>query len=49
MTEEELNERFKDWVIQKFTPTEIVLYKEIDAFCDEHFLLKERDRIYWYI
>lgn len=49
MTEEELKEKFKDWEIQKFTSTEIVLYKETDAFCDQHFLLKERDRIYWYI
>ena len=49
MTEEELKERFKDWEVQKFTPTEIVLYKEIDEFCNQHFLLKEKNRIYCYI
>ena len=43
LTEQELKERFPDWEIQKFTPTEIVLYKELDEFCDEHFMLKERD------
>ncbi len=43
MTEEELKERFSDWEVQKFTPTEIVLYKEVDEFCDEHYLLKEED------
>lgn len=43
MTEQELRERFEGWEVQRFTPTEIVLYKEIDEFCDEHYLLKEKD------
>lgn len=43
MTEEELKEKFSEWEVQKFTPTEIVLYKEVDEFCDEHYLLKEKD------
>ena len=43
LTEEELRERFTDWDIQKFTPNEIVLYKEVNDFCNEHFLLKEND------
>ena len=41
ITEEELEERFKDWEVQEFTPTEIVLYKEVEEFCDEHYLLKD--------
>lgn len=43
MTEEELKERFKDWEVQKFTPTEIVLYKEVEEFCNEHYLLKDEN------
>lgn len=43
MTEEEVKEKFKDWEVQKFTPTEIVLYKEVEEFCDEHYLLKDED------
>lgn len=43
MTEEELKQRFSDWEVQKFTPTEIVLYKEVNEFCDEHYLLKEEN------
>ena len=43
MTEEELKERFNDWEVQKFTPTEIVLYKEVPEFCNEHYLLKEEN------
>lgn len=43
MTEEEVRERFSDWEVQKFTPTEIVLYKEVAEFCNEHYLLKDED------
>ena len=43
LTEEELKQKFTEWEIQKFTPNEIVLYKENDDFCNEHFLLKEKD------
>lgn len=43
MTENELKDKFKEWEIQKFTPNEIVLYKEVDEFCNEHYLVKEKD------
>lgn len=43
LTEKELSKRLTDWEIQKFTPTEIVLYKEIDDFCKEHYVLKEKE------
>lgn len=43
ITEEELKEKFNDWEVQKFTPKEIVLYKEVDEFCNEHYLVKEQD------
>lgn len=43
LTEEELKEKFTNWEIQRFTPNEIVLYKEVNEFCNEHFLLKENE------
>jgi len=43
LTEEELKQRFADWEIQRFTPNEIVLYKKVNEFCGEHFLLKEEE------
>ena len=43
LTEEELKKKFPDWELQKFTSSEIVLYKEVDEFCNEHYLLKEKD------
>ena len=39
--ESELQIEYVGWEIQKFTPNEIVVYKEINDFCDEHFLLKD--------
>ncbi len=43
LTEEELKKKLSDWEIQRFAPNEIVLYKEVNEFCNEHFLLKEED------
>ena len=43
LTQEELKQKFPEWEIQKFTPNEIVLYKEANGFCNEHFLLKEEE------
>lgn len=40
-TESELQIEYIGWEIQKFTPNEVVVYKEVHDFCDEHFLLKE--------
>lgn len=40
LTEEQLRERLPEWEIQKFTPDQIVLYKELDNFCNEHYKLK---------
>lgn len=31
------------WKIQKFTPTEVVIYKEYNDFCNEHYKLKDVD------
>lgn len=31
------------WEIQKFTPTEVIVYKEINDFCNEHYLVKEEN------
>ena len=28
------------WQIQKFTENEVVIYKEVNDFCDEHYVLK---------
>lgn len=40
LTEEQLRKQLPEWEIQKFTPEQIVLYKELDDFCNEHYKLK---------
>ena len=45
MTEEELKEKYKDYEIESFSNLNIVLYKEIDGICHEHYVLGEADGI----
>lgn len=40
LTKEELKKLYSDWNIEKFSSTEVVLSKDIDQMCDEHFVLK---------
>ena len=48
-TKEELQIEYIGWEIQKFTNTEAVVYKEIYDFCNEHYLIKDKDgQIYVY-
>ena len=39
--EEEIQSVYTGWEIQKFTSNEIVVYKEVNSYCDEHYLLKD--------
>ncbi len=41
--ESELQIEYIGWEIQKFTQNEVVVYKEINDFCNEHYLLKDVD------
>lgn len=41
MTEEELQKRYEKWEIKKFEEKEIHLYREIDAKCESHYVIKE--------
>lgn len=43
LTEEELKNRYESWEIKKFTAKDIHIYREIDANCSSHFVLKEKD------
>lgn len=43
MTEEDIKKEYQEWEIIGFSPEEVILYKEIDDKCDEHFLLKLED------
>ena len=43
LTEEELQKRYENWEIKKFTANDIQLYRQINANCSSHFVLKEKD------
>lgn len=39
LTEEELEEKYKDWEIKSFSADEIILYKKMSGICGEHFVI----------
>lgn len=44
-SENEIKEKYKDWIVKKFTPSEIQLYKESNTICKNHYIVKEKDGI----
>lgn len=45
LTKIELQEKYNDWKIEEFSDTNIILKKESQDSCDEHFILKDKDGI----
>lgn len=43
LTKEKLAKRYPDWEIKEFSTEKVVLYKEDQGFCDEHYLVKDED------
>ncbi len=43
MTKHDLQEKYKEWNIDKFSDTEIVLSREEEGECGEHFIVKTKD------
>lgn len=43
MTKEELARKYPDWEIKEFSSERVVLYKEEQDFCNEHYLVKDVD------
>ena len=42
-TKEELQEKYSGWNIEEFSEDKIILSREIDANCEDHYVIKERD------
>lgn len=40
LTKEELEREYREWKIEKFSSNDVILAKNIDGYCDEHFVLK---------
>lgn len=43
MTKQELQDKYPDWEIKEFSTQKVVLYREEQNYCGEHFLLKDVD------
>ena len=43
LTESEIEKGYPNWNIEKFTKEEVILGKELDSFCGEHYLLIEEE------
>ncbi|MBR3002409.1 MAG: BofC C-terminal domain-containing protein [Clostridia bacterium] len=42
-TEEKLQNYYKDWEIKEFSSNQIILYKEFEGGCGEHYILKDEE------
>ena len=43
LTQKELEEKYTDWTVEKFASNEVILIKEEEGECGEHYLVKEKD------
>lgn len=43
LNKEELEKKYSGWNVTEFSEDEFTLYREIDANCDDHYVLKEED------
>ena len=42
-TEEDLLKQYEGWTVEDFSRNQIVLYREFDSECGEHYVLREKD------
>lgn len=42
-TEEDLQKQYEGWTIEEFSRNQIILYREFDSECGEHYILREKD------
>lgn len=45
LTKEELEEKYDDWELEKFASNEIILNRQVDGSCGEHYILREKEGI----
>lgn len=42
-TQENLKQQYQNWEVKKYSSTEIILYKEFNSSCGQHFILRNDD------
>lgn len=43
LTQEQMQKQYSDWKIEKFSSNEVVLYKEQEGYCGEHYVVRENN------
>lgn len=43
MTKEEVEEKYADWVVEKFSPLEVIVLKQEEGMCNQHYVLRQKD------
>lgn len=43
MTRQEVQKKYSDWLVEDFSSLEIIITREEEGVCDQHYLLKEKD------
>lgn len=46
LTEEEIAERYSGWDVKEFSSDEFTLFRLIEANCEDHYVLKEKERVH---
>ncbi len=44
-TEEDVEEKYADWKIEEYTPTQITLYKSVSGNCGEHYFVQAHNGV----
>lgn len=50
MNEKEVKEQYSDWKIKQFSKERVILEKQEEGTCDQHYILREKDgyiAVYW--
>ena len=42
-TEEDLQKQYEGWTVEEFSRNQIILYRDFDSECGEHYILREKD------
>ncbi len=45
MNKEQLEKEYVNWKVESFSPNEVILYKEVDGQCGQHYILRDNDGI----
>lgn len=43
LTQEELKEKYEGWILEEFSAKEVILRKEIDGNCRQHYVLRSKE------